>query len=227
MNEEPTALFRHAQAALAAGRWSGAVESIRTLLDGSEEADKPDARFGLGIGLFWMGETVAALREWERAYVGYRRRNDPFQAVIAAGYLCLAYRMSVGNEAAARGWLGRAARLVNDHGLADLHAWVLICRAHLAIDAGHPGAAEGWAHEAYDLAHVAGDLDLELCALGELGAAVVELGRVEEGIALLDEAMAGALAGEGRNLDSVVLVSCRSITASSRAGDLQRATQWV
>jgi ATP/maltotriose-dependent transcriptional regulator MalT len=63
--------------------------------------------------------------------------------------------------------------------------------------------------------------------MSELGAALVEMGRVEEGTALLDEAMAGTLAGEGGGLDSIVLISCRTITSCSRGGDLARATQWV
>jgi tetratricopeptide (TPR) repeat protein len=213
VNQEATALVGEAQGALAAGRWSTAVEAFRTLLERNEDAD---ARFGLGIGLFWTGETVAALREWERAYVVYRRRGDYSQAVLAAGYLCLAYRMSMGNDAAAEGWLGRTARLVSDHGLADMTGWLLVCRAHLAVDAGHLHAAERWAREACDLAHAAGDLDLELCALSELGAAVVELGRVEEGTALLDEAMAGALAGEGRTQSSSTAVD-RSLPAAGLA----------
>ena len=36
----------------------------------------------------------ASLRHWERAYAAFRRRPDPEQAVLAAFYLCLAYRMS-------------------------------------------------------------------------------------------------------------------------------------
>ena len=216
--------FHDAHAALRDGRWPDAAAAF---LDGLRSADDPDARFGLAIALFWTGETVAAIREWERAYVAFRRAEAYSQAALAAGYLCLAYQMSMGNDVAARGWLERTARLIADHGVGEMTAWLLVCRAHLALDAGELPAAVGFAGEAADLARAAGDLDLELCALGELGAAILEQGRVEEGTALLDEAMAGVLAGEGRNLDSVVLVSCRSITACSRAGDLRRATRWI
>ena len=55
-------------------------------------------------------------------------------AAMAALYLSLSYRMSIGNDAAARGWLGRAARLVKDHQLDDLRGWVLLCSADIAID---------------------------------------------------------------------------------------------
>jgi DNA-binding NarL/FixJ family response regulator len=210
--------------ALAAGRWSDAATAFRIVLD--RDGD-PDARFGLGVAVFWLGETVEALRHWERAYAAWRRRGNVAQAALAAGYLSLAYRMSIGNDAAARGWLSRAERLVRDNELVDLQAWVLVCRAHREVDIGQLKAAEGSARKALELAQAAGDPDLELCALSELGAALVEQGHVDDGIALLDEAMAAALGGEGRDLDSVVLVSCRSISACSRAGDLRRATQWV
>ena len=214
------------QVAIASGRWADAADTFRALLD-QETHPNADALFGLGVASFWLGETREALRLWERAYVAFRRRPDPAQAGFAAVYLSLAYRMSMGSDAAARGWLGRAARLAADHDLTELSGWVLLCRAHRANDIGHPQAAEGWAREAGDLARAGGDVDLELCALSELGAAIVEQGRVEDGSQLLDEAMAGALAGEGLHPDSVVLISCRTITACSRGGDLRRATQWV
>jgi hypothetical protein len=66
-----------------------------------------------------------------------------------------------------------------------------------------------------------------LCATCELGAALVAMGELDDGGSLLDQAMAGALAGEGGDLDTVVLVSCRTITACSRAADVKRAMQWI
>ena len=178
------------------------------------------ALFGLGVTLWWLGETEASLRHRERAYAVFRRRPDHEQAVLAAFYLCLAYRMSLGDHAASRGWLGRAAGLVEELALGPLNGWVLVGRASLATDGGHPQAGERHARQAREIARESGDADLELCAMSELGAALVELGRIEEGTALLDEAMAGALAGEGRGLDTVVLIACRTITSCSRGGDL-------
>ncbi|MEX2194011.1 MAG: LuxR C-terminal-related transcriptional regulator [Thermoleophilaceae bacterium] len=218
------ALLVGAQQAIEAGQWSTAKHAFEAVL-GHEEPG--EALFGLGIAMWWLGETETALRHWERAYAAFRRRPDPEQAVLAAFYLSLAYRMSLGNHAAARGWLGRAASLVEEFELGPMNGWVLVGRAYVATDTGHPQAGEGYAREAREIAREAGDADLELCAMSELGAALVELGRVEEGTALLDEAMAGALGGEGGDLDTFVLISCRTITSCSRGGDLARATQWV
>jgi tetratricopeptide (TPR) repeat protein len=218
------ALFVRAHQAIKDGQWSTAKEAFEALLEPEESGE---ALFGLGIALWWLGETEASLRHWARAYAAFRRRPDPVQAVLAAFYLSLAYRMSLGNHAASRGWLGRAASLVEEFDLGPMNGWVLVARAYLATDTGHPHAGETYAREARQIARDAGDADLDLCAMSELGAALVEIGRVEEGAALLDEAMAGALAGEVSELDAIVLISCRTITSCSRGGDFARATQWV
>jgi ATP/maltotriose-dependent transcriptional regulator MalT len=62
--------------------------------------------------------------------------------------------------------------------------------------------------------------------LSQLGGALVLMGRLEEGAPLLDEAMAGALGGEGGR-ETVVRASCVTIVCCSRAAELKRAAQWI
>jgi hypothetical protein len=212
------------QSAIEAGHWSPAKEAFEAAVAAGGSGQ---ALFGLGVATWWLGDTMASLRHWERAYAAFRRGGDPTRAVVAAFYLCLGYRMSIGNEAASRGWLGRAASLVEEFQLGSSRGWVLVAEAYLATDTGHPQRGEWCAREARAIARTTRDADLELCALSELGAALVAQGRMEEGAALLDEAMAGALAGEGGDLDTIVLVSCRTITSFSRAGDAAKATEWI
>ena len=101
---------------------------------------------------------------------------------------------------------------------------MLLLRAHDTDDA---AAAEAWALEACELARRFADADLELCSLSQRGAALVQAGRLEEGVALLDEAMAGSLAGECRRLQTVVYTSCNTISACCQVAELERITQWV
>jgi tetratricopeptide (TPR) repeat protein len=210
--------------ALLAGEWAAAERCYRAVLESTEAGH---ALFRLGIARWWSGDTDEALRSWQRAYRAFRQQADPGQAVISAVYLCLAFRMSLGNDAAARGWAARAAKLVDEFQLTPLRGWVLLCRAYLANDGAQPRVAERWAREALELAGSVGDGDLALCATCELGAALVGLGDLEGGAALLDQAMAAALAGEAGDLDTVVLISCRTITTCSRAADIKRAVQWI
>jgi len=220
----PEPLVARAQEALDAGEWLTAKQAYEQRLEQGEDAE---ALFGLGVAEWWLGQTRASLRHHERAYALFHREPDPEQALLAAFWLCLTYRMSMGNLSASQGWLGRAASLADEFDLGPLGALVLIARADIATDSGRPDEAERYSREALRIAREAGEIDLELCALSELGAALVELGRVEEGTHLLDEAMAGALSGDVVGLDSIVLIACLTITSCSRGGDLTRATQWV
>jgi DNA-binding NarL/FixJ family response regulator len=207
-----------------ARRWVDALTAADEVLAGGED---PDARFSRGLAAWWLDRPHEAMQDWERAYVLHRRRGALEAAVIAAVYLSLSASMNLGDPAMARGWTARAARLTRDHDLAGVRGWVALCQAHLAIDDGRPEVGQRYAAEGLEAARLAGDLDLELCLVAESGLALVELGRVEEGTRLLDEAMAGAMAGEAADPDSVVLISCRSITGSTRAGDVQRAMRWI
>lgn len=218
------ALLGEAQRAVEVGDWRTARARFEAVLEQEEIAE---ACFGLGNVLWWLGETEPSVRSLERAYAAFRRRPDPEQAALAAVYLCLLYRASLGNFAASRGWLARAARLVEESALEPLSGWVLLCRAVAANDEDDPRAAERWAREAREVARASQDGDLELCALSELGCALVGMGDVGRGVALLDEAMAGSLGGEPDSPDTVVMTSCNTIIACSRAGDFKRASQWI
>ncbi len=214
------------RAALAAYQWAPALAAFDDVLAAAED---PDARFSRGIAAWWLDDVQAAMGDWERAYLTYRRAGVFEPAVIAAVYLALSASMSLGNQATARGWTARAERLVRDHDLEAVRGWVGLCQAHFATDDGHPEAGRRHATEALEAARAAGtlDADLELCLVAEIGMALVELGHVDEGARLLDEAMAGAMSGEARDPDSVVLIACRSISGSTRSGDVRRATSWI
>jgi len=143
------ALVARAQQAIETGQWSMAKDAFEALLEHDESGE---ALFGLGVALWWLGETEASLRQHERAYAAFRRRPDPEQALFAAFWLCLAYRMSLGNEAVSRGWLGRAASLAEEFDVGPLNGWVLVARAYVATDTGHPHEGEMFAREAREIA---------------------------------------------------------------------------
>ena len=223
MADADTPLER-AREQLSAGAWADARASFH---DAVSEDSSPEGLFGLAVAAWWLGDTETALTGWEHAYAASMERDDLERAVFSAVYLCLAYQMGLGNEAVATAWVDRAEELVAAHDLAPFTGWISMCRAHLANDHGRPGEAESWAREALDLARSVGDVDLELCATAELGTALVEGGRFEEGLGQLGRAMARALAGEATDLDAVVLIGCRMVTSCSRASDPKRALQWV
>jgi ATP/maltotriose-dependent transcriptional regulator MalT len=86
--------------------------------------------------------------------------------------------------------------------------------------------AEDLTARALDVARDAGDVDLELTALAQLGHIRVGAGDRAGGFALLDEVVAAALGGERSTLDTVVYTCCEMLSACELADDLERAAQW-
>lgn len=209
------------QEALAAGRRADAAETFAKVL---EVAEPPEALARFGEAQWWLGDTRNAIDHGERAFVAYLERPDVVRAALVAFKLHLFCLNGLGRRAVAHGWLRRAARLVDKHGLEPLRGWVYLLDATERDD---PEAAANAARRAADYAERFGDPDLALRARSQLGASLVQMGDLEEGTALLDETMAGALAGEGRFLDTVVYTSCNTLTACSRVAELQRALQWI
>jgi hypothetical protein len=95
-------------------------------------------------------------------------------------------------------WLARAGqRLLTDVAPGAEQGWIDLARSEGSRD---PSEAAIYAEAALDSALAAGDPDLELRALAQLGLVRVSAGDVDEGLAQLDEAMAAATSGEPATL---------------------------
>lgn len=221
VGDGPQSAVAEGQRSLEAGDWAAAERAFRAAL--GEEASA-EALLGLAAALWWRGEVHESVSYRERAYAEFRRRPDPERAVRIALDLCIHYRANVGNRAASDGWLSRARRLVEELDLEGSQGWLQL---HEAGNMDDPAAAEELAHHTRELARRAGDLDLELHALAQIGSGLVKQGRVKQGLAYLDEAMAGSLGGEGGSFDTVVFTSCNMISSCASCAEFERALQWV
>lgn len=214
------ALMAAGQDALKVGRWEEARDSFRAALDQEETAE---SLLGLAEALWWLGEARDSVEYRARAYAEFRRRKQPAEAAAIALMLCIHYRANLGNAAASDGWLARATRLIEESGTEELRGYLKVIKASVE----DPVRGESMARQGLELARVSGDLDLELCALAQIGSTLVKQGRVEEGLGSLDEAMAGSLGGEGASFDTVVFTSCNMISSCASSADFERAVQWV
>ena len=206
--------------ALKAGRWADARGVFESSLADGEGAE---ACLGLATALWWLGDSHGSVGHASRAYVLFREVSNVEGAVRCAVWLGITYKANFANFAAANGWIGRAERLLAPLEPGLLHGWVDVARAYRMADL---DAAETLTVRAVELGRVDGDADLELGAISQLGLIRVGQGRVAEGFALIDEAMAATLAGERSNLDTVVYTCCDMLNACELASDLERAAQW-
>lgn len=208
------------RAAAAAGRWEEARAAFAASAAVNESADALD---GLGRACWWLGDVRSAIRHRERAFTLLRHAGRDDEAAMVAVDLCVWYLSNLENDAAAGGWLARAARAAERTTDPVIRGWLVLIGAYLSSDTIEQRAG---LEEARRLAVQASDDGLQAMALADLGLLHVAGGEVEAGMTLLDEAMATTLGGYDGRLEVVVWSSCNMLAACSLVEDLRRATQW-
>jgi DNA-binding NarL/FixJ family response regulator len=208
------------QLALTEGRWDDACAAFEAALTTEETAE---AHLGLAQAQWWLCDARASVRHRQRAWTMLRDTGDLVGAGRVAIDLCIAYLVNLGNDAAAHGWLARAERALRPVDPNPLQGWLWLMQGYISADPGELGRLVASALQFAQRTH---DIDLELVAMSDLGLAKVVAGDVGEGMALLDDAMAGTIAGEYERLDTVVFATCSMLAACHRCGDLDRASKW-
>ena len=205
--------------ALEAARWDEARGAFEASLDDEET---PEALDGLGLALWFLGDVRGAISAREQAVEGYARARRCDDAARIAVWVSHQHLIA-GRTSAARGWLARAERVVENAGTCAGQGWVAVERARHAekLEERVEHAARALA-----IARDTGAADLEVFAVSLLGRAEVSAGRRDQGMRLLEEAMAAASAGRVRNVHTLAEAYCNLIVACTSAGDWERAAEW-
>lgn len=206
--------------ALKSADWEGAKAHFEKAL---REAETPEAHDGLGIALWWLNEIDNAHHHRTRAYTGYKGRGDFGIAAVIASWLAREQVFLRGNFMAMQGWFARAERLISQLEPCPEREWCSILRASMMEN---PLELERIALKTLESARLFGDSNMEAFALAFGGMAQVALGRVSDGMARLDEAMAMVTSGEVTDFMTISEVFCVMLSACDTAGDLVRSDQW-
>jgi ATP/maltotriose-dependent transcriptional regulator MalT len=207
------------QQAMERADWEAARAAFEEVLEVGESAE---ARDGLGQALWFLGDVAGGIAMRERAFEEHVRAGRCDDAARMAVWVSHQHFIA-GRASAARGWLARSERaLQNVEGCAG-HGWVAVERARHAENAEEQIAH---ARRAMEIAHDNGADDLEVFALSLLGRAEVTAGERDHGMALLEEAMAAATAGRVRNVHTLAEAYCNLIEACAGAGEWERAQEW-
>ena len=132
-----------------------------------------------------------------------------------------------GSFAIAGGWLASAERLLADLPESPEHGRLGLIHALAAMFAeGDLDRAVELFDEAYEIGKRVGSRDVQMLALSGKGRCLVKAGKIDEGLALLDEASASAMCGDLR-AHSAGLVYCITISSCQDVGDFRRAAEWT
>ena len=208
---------------LADGRWASARGCFEESLAGEET---PEALEGLSWAAWWLDDAETVFASRERAFRLYRTRGERAEAARMAVWLAADHLDFRGAVAVAGGWLRRAGRLLESVDPGPEHGWLAFHEGYLRHLSGDADSARELAGRAAECGRRFGVPDLEMLGLALEGAALVACARVEEGMPLLDEAAAAALAGEATIPISGAWACCFLVSACSAVLDYERACAW-
>jgi DNA-binding NarL/FixJ family response regulator len=203
--------------------WVAAYEGLSVA--GSEAllaADFAD----LATAAYLVGRHNDCIQALQRAHLAHLDAGDQRAAVRSAFWLAMTL-MDRSEHAVASGWIARAERLLEAFEQDTVeHGYVLFFRMLGHVLAGDPVTGLGEAATLTSYGRRFGDGDLLAAGLMAQGRCLLYLGRVPEGVHLLDEAMVGVTTGEVSPIFAGHTY-CSLIEACQEISDFDRVAQWT
>ena len=205
--------------------WHEAFDSLREA--DSETPVSPQDLKILAESAWFAGDPDAATEARERAHAGFLEQGDKCGAAEVALELANDHlgrlETAIGN-----GWLGRARRLLEQTpDECAAHGWQALTLGYLALRmTGDREEALRQARLAQQIGERLAILAIQTLALQQQGSALVGMGRVDDGLALIDESTVAAVSGE---LDPLTTgrVYCMTISVCRDLADWRRAVEWT
>ena len=221
---DPARLLERGRACFERQEWNDAFRAL-SQADASASLGADDLqRLASSAGLTARDDEM--LPAQERLYHALLEAGKGLAAARAA--LWLGFRLFARGEAgSAGGWLGRAHRLVEHEGRECAEQGYLLlpaCQRHLNM--GAFDEANDTAARAAALGERFGEPDLVAFARNLQGRALLGRGRLDEGLALMDEAMVAATSGELSPLVTGIIY-CNAISSCQRVYAFDRTREWT
>ena len=203
-------------------------------LEAYESLSRADRATPLGAGdlellarsAYMLGRDDDYVSGLERAHEAHLAAGDGLRAVRCAFWIghSLLFR---GQAARATGWFTRAQRLLEREGRDCVERGYLLIPLWLEqMGGGDYEAGHATAGEAAEIGERFGDADLVWLARDDQARALFQLGRIDDGVRLVSEALVVADAGE---LSPIVtgIVYCNTIAFCRDAYELHMAREWT
>ena len=211
------------RAAFEVSAWVEAYDCLAAADAGASLAPTDIELFASAAFLIGRDDESSAL--WARAHRAHLDRGNVEQAAGSAAWLAFGL-LTRGETVQAGSWIMRAVKLLDDGQRECVQVGYLVLLSGIrAMFAGDDEAAAQQIDQAVAIADRFGDPDLRMLACTGRGQALLAQGRIDEGIAVLDEVMVAATSGE---VSATVagLTYCAVISACHDVFDVRRAQEW-
>lgn len=179
----------------------------------------------LSVAAYLSGKSSESFRYWERAHHAWAARGEIRRAARASFWLAFGL-LNQYDIAIANGWIERTQRLLGPEGDCVETGYLRYLSALSTIFQGNPETAEALFGEAVAIGERFGDTELTTLSRIGRGRCLIYLGRVPEGLALLDEAM---IAVGAREVSPVAVgdAYCTVIQGCEELFDIHRVRVWT
>jgi DNA-binding CsgD family transcriptional regulator len=178
----------------------------------------------LATSAYMLGRDDEYLSVLERAHHAYLEEGQTLPAVRCAFWVGINLALR-GEMGPAGGWLGLAHRILGEEDSVE-RGYLLMPLVFQHEARGDFAAAAAVAADAAALAERFGDAEGFALAVQAQGSMLIKAGRVNEGLALLDEAMVAVAGGKVPPI-ATGIVYCGVILACQEVYELRRAQEWT
>jgi len=174
-----------------------------------------------------LGQTAKSVDAFGRAYEKRLETGEMLPAIRCAFWAAFQL-FNAGDFAQGGGWVGRTARLLeNEEEESAGHAYLMAQDAFRQVAVtGEYAAGRQTAARAAEIARRTGEADVVALALNIEGRALLRLGEIRDGLAILDEAMMEVVRGPIA-APAAGAVYCSVIDACDEVFDFRRAQEWT
>jgi class 3 adenylate cyclase len=178
----------------------------------------------LAEAAWWTGRLDECIDAREHAHNIYLQQGNRRRAGLMALELAHDHEFKRALPIAT-GWHNKGERLLEQEPEGPEHGILSRRRTNAAIGKGDLESALTHAKRTVEIGMKFGERDLQAMGLHDQGRVLVAMGRVDEGMALIDEATVAAVSGELEPLPTAVIY-CNTIGTCRDMVDYQRAGQW-